>query len=106
MWSCARYDLHLSDEDFFALTPRQFDALLKRHKHKVESNELLFGQLTSWVVNTGFRALEKPTSTEDFMPSRWKKRSAAASSTTKPKRMSRKRREAVADGLRAMFPVR
>ncbi|HTF67030.1 MAG TPA: hypothetical protein VK638_30540 [Edaphobacter sp.] len=83
MWATARYDLHLSDDDFYALTPRQFDALLKRYKRATESNELLFAQLTSWIANTGFRSTEKPTTTEDFMPSRW--------SRMKPTKKKRKR---------------
>src|SRR6202042_2926983 len=82
LWSCARYDLHLSSEEFYALTPRQFDALIKRHRHTVESNELLLGQLTSWVANTGFRSTEKPTHPHDFMPSQWGKASASVASSS------------------------
>ncbi len=101
MWSCARYDLGLGDEDFYSLTPRQFDALLRRHRNHVEANELLFAQLTSWVANTGFRSTEKPTHPRDFMPSQWAKH-------PKPKRprMTKKRRQDIADGLRMMFAVR
>jgi hypothetical protein len=101
LWSCARYDLHLSSEEFYALTPRQFDALIKRHRHTVESNELLLGQLTSWVANTGFRSTEKPTHPEDFMPSQWGKASASVASSSGE--MTAERRAAVADGLRSFF---
>jgi|SRR5271163_3601596 len=104
MRSCAVYDLRLTDDQFFASTPRQFDGLLKRHKNKVESNELLFAQLTSWVANTGFKSADKPTSTKDFMPSQWGKSSSSAKSSPKRKRMTRKRRDAVADGFRTFFP--
>lgn len=69
----ARYDLHLSDDDFYALTPRQFDALLKRKKVETVASEFLLAQLTSWVANTGFRSTEKPTKPSDFMPSEWQK---------------------------------
>jgi hypothetical protein len=104
MWSCAIYDLNCSDDEFFRLTPRRFEALLKRHRHNVESNELLFGQLTSWVASTGFKSSDKPTSAKDFMPSQWAK--SAAKSQVKPKRITRSRRRAIADGIRTMFPAR
>jgi hypothetical protein len=96
MWSCARYDLHLSDEQFFILTPRKLDSLLKRHKRKAQSNELLFAQLTSWVANTGFRSTAEPTKTEDFMPSRWKQ------DTAKPAPKRRKRDTIAMEARRVM----
>jgi hypothetical protein len=95
-YSIARYDLGLSAEEFFDLTPRQFDALLKRHRYRVESTEFLFAQLTSWIANTGFRSTEKPTADFDFMPSQWmkkaKKKAASASDPKKPVRMTKKKR--------------
>jgi hypothetical protein len=96
----ARYDLHLSDDDFYALTPRQFDALLKRKKVETVASEFLLAQLTSWVANSGFRSTVKPTKPQDFMPSEWQK------TPTNPKRprMTKKRREAIADGIRLCFP--
>jgi hypothetical protein len=102
MWSCARYDLHLSDDDFYSLTPRQFDSLLKRHRNKVIDTEFLFANLTSWVANTGFRSTEKPTEPKDFMPSEWRKQALKPSpSPNKPVRMTAKRRRALADRLNA-----
>ena len=106
MWSCARYDLSLTSDEFYELTPRQFDALLKRHHHRVESNELLFAQLTSWVANTGFRSTEKPTQPKDFMPSQWAKANPSKTAANKPNRMTKIRRDKVASCLRAMFPAR
>ena len=109
MWSFARYHLRLSDRGFFALTPKQFADLKRQHRNHVESTELLFAQLTSWVANTGFRTTDKPVSTVDFMPSQWH-RSAPANAThlpaTKPIRMTAKRRAEVANGLRGLFPRR
>jgi hypothetical protein len=101
LWSCARYDLHLSDVEFYALTPRQFDALIKRHRYKAESNEFLFAQMTSWIANTGFRSTEKPTHPKDFMPSQWGK--ASASIAFSSGEMTAERRAAVADGIRSYF---
>jgi hypothetical protein len=70
----ARYDLRLSDEEFYALTPRQFDALCKRHRMASEMTEFFFAQVSSTVMNTGFRSTEKPTSPADFMPSQRNKK--------------------------------
>jgi hypothetical protein len=96
-----RYDLGLSAEEFFELTPRQFDALLKRHLIDREYNELLFGQLTSWVANSGVRAPSKPFKPTDFMPSQWMKKA----SKPKRKRMTNKTRRELTAQIRAMFPV-
>jgi len=98
MWSSAKYDLGLTSEEFFALTPRQFDALQKRHKSKAESNELLFGQLTSWVANTGFRSTEKPTKPADFMPSKW-----ANKAEQKPLATVRRKRSIIAQECRSIM---
>lgn len=98
----ARYDLRLSDDDFFALTPRQFDALLKRKKVETVSQEFLAAQLTSWIINTGFRTTEKPTKPQDFMPSEWRTRASVNSG--KPIRMTKKRRADIANSIRSMFP--
>lgn len=94
MWSSAVYNLRLSDEAFYALTPRKFDALQKRHKYQTESNEILFAQLTSWVANTGFKSCEKPTSITDFMPSKWQRKAETA------KVIKRRRRAVIAEEIR------
>jgi hypothetical protein len=90
MWSKARHDLGLSEDEFIALTPKLFDELLRRYRNQIESNELLFGQLTSWVVNTGFRSTRKPTKALDFMPSQWKR------TEQKPRVVPRRKREDIA----------
>jgi hypothetical protein len=99
----ARYDLHLTADEFYDLTPRQFDALLRRHQRKEEHDEFMFAQLTSWVANTGFKSASKVTQPKDFMPSQWAK-TLSRPTPSKPKRMTRKRRFAIADGIRSMFP--
>jgi hypothetical protein len=100
LWATARYDLRLSDEEFWALTPRQFDALVRRHRRHVESQELLFGQLTSWVANTGFRTTAEPTTPTDFMPSRWAKSTHPAPT---PPVSTQDRFAAATDALRMCF---
>jgi hypothetical protein len=100
----ARYDLRLSDEDFYALTPRQFDALLKRKRVETVNQEFLAAQLTSWVANTGFRAADKPTKAQDFMPSEWARTTRSSTHSDKRTRMTKKRRAEIADSIRSMFP--
>lgn len=94
----AIYDLKLTTDMFYDLTPRQLDALVKRRRVEIESRELLFGQLTSWIANTGFRTVEKPTTAIDFMPSHWAKEAKKKSpeSTFNPAvRMTKKKRQAL-----------
>jgi hypothetical protein len=92
-WSIACYDLGLSADQFYAISPRQLDALLKRHRYRSESNEFMFAQLTSWVANSGFRSTEKPTTAHDFMPSVWRKKAKQkAPDPKKPVRMTKQKR--------------
>jgi hypothetical protein len=100
IWSCGRYDLGLTDEEFFQLTPRKLDALLKRHRRKTESTELLFAQLTSCVVNTGFRSTEEPTKIRDFMPSQWDQ---AAAKQPKKSKFPRRKRSSIATEIRTVM---
>jgi hypothetical protein len=105
-WSVACYDLKLSDDAFYALTPRKLDALLKRHKSSLQSTELLYAQIASAVYNTGFRATEKPTSPLDFMPSQWAKKAAkksAHSDSNAPVRMTNKKRKALCSSLNSVL---
>lgn len=98
MWSSARYNLNLTDDEFFELTPRKFDALQKRHKYKTESNELLFAQMTSALYNTGFKSPEKPTKIDDFMPSKWKRTAEETAKVVK-----KRNRNTIADELRRVM---
>jgi hypothetical protein len=105
-WSAAVYDLQLNPDEFYAMTPRQLDALLIRHNAYRASErdhaEFMLAQLTSAVVNTGFRSPTKPMAPKEFMPSQWETRKRGIQSTSK--RMTHKRRKAIAQSIRAMFP--
>jgi hypothetical protein len=89
-------ELGLAEVEFWKMTPRQFDALARRHRAKrqreVEHAEFLFGQLTAMVGNTGIRGWKDVRTTDEFMPSRHMGKPA------KPRRINRK---AVADLLRS-----
>jgi hypothetical protein len=94
MWSIARYDLNLTSDEFYALTPRQFNALLKRKEHADTMREFLFGQLASVTANFSMARPKKPTTPQDFMPSQWK--------STKPKRRTKR---TIARKLNSIFRV-
>jgi hypothetical protein len=101
-WSCARYNLHLTNDEFYRLTPRQFDSLLKRHREQIEHEELLAGIIASVVVNFSLGAPKTGTKPADFMPSQWR------TNVQKPRneRMTKKKRQRVANSLRAYFEAR
>ncbi|ADW69014.1 UBA domain-containing protein [Granulicella tundricola] len=107
-WVTATLELGLSSEQFYDLTPRQFQALCKRYQNNRETvrnhTELMFGQLTSWVVNTGFRSyFEKFQIPAHFMPSLLALKQAP---TKQPNtRMTKAKRAAVVDTIRMMFPA-
>jgi len=59
----------------------------------------MLAQLTSCMVNFSYRAPQKPTTWQDFMPGeKYRKR------TAKPKRMTASRRRKIVADLRMMFP--
>lgn len=99
LWSVARYDLRLSDRQFYALTPRQLDALLKRRERETAEREFLFGQLASCVVNFGFCQPKEPAKPSDFMPSQRHARPRAA----RKRRSAAAGRQQIADGLREVM---
>jgi hypothetical protein len=76
---------------------------VKRQKIGIVANEVLFGQLTSWIANTGFRSTEKPTSAADFMPSQWAKKARAKTNPTAAIRMTKKSRKTLASSIDAVL---
>lgn len=90
-------ELGLSSDEFYAITPRQLDALARAHQRRlrreVEHREFMFAQVTAMVANTGFRGWEKPRQPLEFMPSR----------VLEAKRAPRINRQAVARDLRGVM---
>jgi hypothetical protein len=64
----------------------------------------MFGQLTSYMINFGFRSPKELTSPKDFMPSEWIKTKPARKKRTRT-RMTKKRRERIAAKIAAIFGV-
>jgi hypothetical protein len=47
----ARYDLGLSSEEFDDLSPKEFDALLERHKEHIKRDDYRAGLVAAMVLN-------------------------------------------------------
>jgi hypothetical protein len=76
LWSVGIYQLHLSEDAFWSMTPRQYGALREQHKVRVRHEELLTAIIATSVVNTSMVAPEKPAPFTAFMPSEWAKAQA------------------------------
>jgi hypothetical protein len=60
--------LGVSEPDFWALTPRQLNALTKRWRARWDAERYLFGMLASVTANFSFCHPKEPYSPADFMP--------------------------------------
>ena len=89
--------LRLTDADFYALTPRQFDELLKRHKEEREFTELGWGLVCATVANFSMGAPKQPLQPSDFMPSQW------TDKKTTPAQKKRVNRKVVASSIRGLM---
>jgi hypothetical protein len=70
LWSSARYDLHLSETEFWKLTGRQLSALTHRHKYAQDRQQWLCGLLASVTANFSMCRPKEPLGPQDFMPPR------------------------------------
>jgi hypothetical protein len=73
LWSHAIYDLHLTEKQFWSLTPYQLSLLTKRHKSRVNGFldwlDYRFGIVDHLIVNWSSPPPKEPTKPTDFMPS-------------------------------------
>lgn len=99
LWSVARYDLGLSEQEFWALSPKKYDALLRRRKSALERNEVMLAQIAQVGVNFGYRAPKEAVKLKEFMLPGWGESRRAE----KRLRMTQKRRNHIADHWRAFF---
>lgn len=67
MWAIGRYDLGLTDNEFWGLTLLQFNKLCERHKEK-RSADLFNSALICSVIANVNRQKGKPFTPQDFMP--------------------------------------
>jgi hypothetical protein len=68
LWSQARYDLGLSDEEFYRLTPSLLSRLLHRHREALAHSEMCSALTTAAVINHSMCPPEKAVSWIDFAP--------------------------------------
>lgn len=92
-WSVALYDLGLTPDEFYECTPRQIDALIRRHERKIQGVEFLSAQTNTCIVNFSMARPKEPVEPRDFMPSEWAKKA--------PAKYKRRKREVIAMELRA-----
>lgn len=69
LWAVARYDLRLSEEEFWRLIPVQFDALYRRHLEERRWANYRAGIIASTIANI-FCKLSKPIEPLDFFESK------------------------------------
>lgn len=68
MWSFALYNLRISHEVFWQLTPRQFSLISDRHREHLAHREMCHAFTTAAVVNHSFSPPEKPIPPSEWMP--------------------------------------
>jgi len=102
MWSVARYDLGLTSEEFFRLTPRQFDALVKRKEYETQRDEFMLAQIAGYTINFSMCHPKEPVDPFDLMPSMAGKEKPSRQAQKQQRvRMTRQRRKQVTDQWRA-----
>ena len=74
MWAVGRYDLRLSEDEFWHLTPRQFMALKERHEADQEWKNFRAGVIASTIANALRSKGSKTYKPEDFMPKKRKQK--------------------------------
>lgn len=73
LWSIGRYDLRLSEDEFWQLTLKEFNLLMKRHKEQ-RSAELYNSALICATIANVNRSKGKHFQPSDFMPKEKKKK--------------------------------
>ena len=67
LWSIGRYDLRLNDEEFWSLTLKEFNLLMKRHKEQ-RSAEMFNSALICATIANVNRSKGRAYTPMDFMP--------------------------------------
>jgi hypothetical protein len=70
LWAIGRYDLHLSDEEFWSLTPLQFHSLVARFDAQCDREFMAAGVVASMVGNCHLAQGADPLTPDMFVPHR------------------------------------
>jgi len=75
LWSFGRFNLGLSDEEFWHLTLAQFNALAKRYDEQQERQDYRAALICTVLaeINRDRKKRPRPFKPEDFMPKRGRK---------------------------------
>jgi len=68
LWAVAVYDLHLTSEQFYALTLRQFSALQNRFVESERRKDRRTARIVSHIVNMAGRSVKNFMTEDQFMP--------------------------------------
>lgn len=90
LWSIARFDLHLTDEEFWNLTWDEFTALLSRYKLSIERQDFHAALICAVLANIHRDPKTKPFTPKDFMPGKEEKKQTPAEMLAIFKTMARK----------------
>lgn len=93
LWAVARYDLRISEAEFWKLTPRALEALLARNKEALYREQTLLAILRRDLINFSFCRPKKPVELDQLLPPRGEERETSAAPD----------REAVLLGIRRAF---
>lgn len=74
MWAYGVYDLKLSSEDFWNLTPAQLSVLSYQHREKLRREDWRVGIVASILVNINKKKGARSSQPEDFMPDPYPKK--------------------------------
>lgn len=66
LWSFAREDLRLGTDEFWALTPREYDALVQRYKQREDLANYRAGIVAAAVYNCDERRKQRTTAMQFF----------------------------------------
>lgn len=85
LWTIARYNLGLSTEEFYSLTPRQFHLLNEAHRKSLVHREMIQAYTTAAIINYSLGAPETPAQPVDFIPHYQR---PASEASTKPVKLT------------------
>lgn len=72
LWAFGRYDLRLSEDEFWDLTFDQFNALVERYIQEQENQDLRMAMICSLLANIyrNTKKRQRPYEPKEFMPQR------------------------------------
>lgn len=96
LWAIGRYDLHLSDDEFWSLSPVKYFALYERWERELDHADFMLAQICSVMWNS-FRSKGKALKATDFMTYRRKDK------TQQKRRQSVEEQMAIAKAITIAF---